>query len=67
MKHLLNKLLLVFCVGCSQIEGVTDQKIFIPQHEETINTLIPSVGMGFDGEIHTTMIPTTMEKSKVMN
>ena len=61
MKKIFSIIVLVLCLGCEPEQGIVNDKIFVPEHKETINTFIPTVGLGFDGQIHTIMIPTTQE------
>jgi len=43
------------------IRSAQFDELFLPEHTETINTFMPTVGLGFDGQIHTIMMPTTQE------
>ena len=61
MKKLFSIIILVVCWGCEPETGIIKDKIIVPEHTETINTFIPTVGLGFDGQIHTIMMPTTQE------
>lgn len=58
MKRTIVILSLLFC-SCSRVEGIVDQKQFIPEHNTTINTVETRFGIGWDNKMYTKIVPVT--------